>query len=61
MAHDTPGKNASPPGTQRDESAGPVVDTPVNARQGRRGLPVLMVLVASLALAVIAGFLLGFI
>lgn len=39
----------------------PVVETTDHARQGKRGTPVVIVLIVSLVLAVAAGFFLGII
>jgi heme-binding NEAT domain protein len=51
-----------PPMRADDTSDGePVVETPVEARQGFLGKPVLIVLVTALILAVIAGIAIGYI
>ncbi|PZU90123.1 MAG: hypothetical protein DI527_14905 [Chelatococcus sp.] len=59
---ETPGGAPIPPMRADDHSdASPAVETPVEARQGFLGRPVLMVLGAGLALAVIAGIMVGLI
>lgn len=51
-----------PPMHAGDHSHGdPVIETPVEARQGFLGKPVLIVLIAGLVLAVLAGIAVGYI
>lgn len=54
---ETPGGAAIPPmHPDRHSAAEPAVETPIEARQGFLGMPVLAVLVVGLLLAVVAGF-----
>jgi hypothetical protein len=64
------GPTESPPSTQRPRvepsqlnqvDNGPTVETPVEARGGFMGKPVVMVLIVSLVLAVLAGIFVGYI
>lgn len=65
MSTDLTGKRFQDPNTNRPADLddipadSPIVETPVQARQGFLGWPVLAVLVASITLAVIAGIATG--
>lgn len=55
QSDDRPGGTVVPPMRADDHSnLAPAVETPVEARQGFKGVPVLMVLIGGLVLAVIA-------
>lgn len=51
------GAKAPPMRAEHHSNASPAVETPVEARQGYLGAPVLMVLIGGLVLAVLAWFL----